>query len=51
MDPDITLERAGDAMLEIKQIIFKKHPEIKDITIQLEPHVPEHVTDVPSKLV
>jgi cation diffusion facilitator family transporter len=51
MDPETTLAKSGDVMLALKVALRRKFPEVADIIIQVEPHQPEHYTDVPEQLV
>lgn len=50
MDPALSLDRAGEVMLNIKAHLMQKFPELSDILIQIEPHRPVHVHDVPENL-
>jgi cation diffusion facilitator family transporter len=51
LDPDMTLERAGTVMIDVKRRLRVRFPELRDILIQVEPHHPEHYQDVPEQLV
>ncbi len=51
MAPEITLKEAGEVMLEVKSQLKKEFPDLSDVLIQLEPHVPHHVDDVPKSLI
>lgn len=51
LDPDVLLGDAGQVMFDVKAKIRAELPEVKDIIVQLEPHVPEHVDDVPERLI
>lgn len=50
MSPATTLEEAGVVMLGVKEKLAKRFPDLEDVLIQLEPHKPEHVDDVPEQL-
>ncbi len=50
MDPETTLEEAGQVMLVVKDKLEERFPDLEDVLIQLEPHEPEHIDDVPEKL-
>lgn len=51
LDPDLSLRRAGDIMTDVKEQLHDHFPDVEDVLVQLEPHVPEHVEDVPDQLV
>ncbi len=51
LDPDVRLSEAGETMIAVKTLLKKEFPAVKDIIVQLEPHVPEHVEDVPDRLI
>lgn len=51
MDPETQLDVAGDVMLKVKARLREAFPELADILIQVEPHKPIHVQDVPETLV
>lgn len=51
LDPDVRLAEAGQIMVEVKRRIREALPEVKDIIVQLEPHEPMHVEDVPERLI
>lgn len=51
LDPDMSLERAGEILLKVKVQLREEFTELADILIQIEPHKPEYVEDVPEKLV
>lgn len=51
LDPQLTLAAAGEIMVTVKEMVRAKLPEVKDIVVQLEPHVPEHIEDVPDRLI
>lgn len=51
LDPDLRLSEAGEVMVAVKALLRKELPEVKDIIVQLEPHVPAHVEDVPDLLI
>ena len=51
LDPEITLAYAGQIMKDVKSTVSEALPEVDDIIVQLEPHVPEHVDDVPERLI
>lgn len=51
LDPEISLAEAGAIMLEVKRRVKKELPEVRDIVVQLEPHEPHHLEDVPELLI
>lgn len=51
LDPELRLADAGSIMIEVKRRLRHEIPEVKDIIVQLEPHEPEHVDDVPARLI
>lgn len=51
MDPSTPLARGGEVMLLAKEKLQRRFPDVQDVLIQLEPHEPEHIDDVPEKLV
>ncbi|RAL21550.1 cation transporter [Lujinxingia litoralis] len=51
VDPDMRMEEAGDVLLQIKDRLYERFPEIEDVLVQLEPHHPLHYEDVPENLV
>lgn len=51
LDPDTPLAEAGDILLEVKQTLRERFSSLEDILVQIEPHVEEHVDDVPEQLV
>lgn len=44
-DPSMSLSEAGKAMLKIKRRIREAFPTVRDIVIQLEPHLPDFLDD------
>ncbi|AWV89058.1 cation diffusion facilitator family transporter [Bradymonas sediminis] len=50
LDPKMSLETAGDILLAVKANLREAFPEVADILIQIEPHKPIHIEDVPEKL-
>ncbi len=51
LDPETRLSTAGDIMLHVKRHLRDKFDNLEDIIIQIEPHSPTHVEDVPDQLV
>ncbi len=51
LDPELSLRRAGEIMNDVKARLHGQFPDVEDVLVQLEPHVPEHVEDVPEQLV
>lgn len=51
LDPQMSLEEAGEVMIYIKERLRAQFPELLDILIQIEPHHPRHYEDVPDQLV
>ena len=51
LDPQISLREAGVIMLEVKRRVRDELPDVRDIVVQLEPHEPHHIDDVPEKLI
>ena len=49
--PEMQLSQAGAVMLRVKERLREHFPEIEDILIQIEPHKPIHLEDVPENLV
>jgi len=50
LDPQMSLEAAGEIMLQLKINLREAFPELADILIQIEPHKPIHLEDVPENL-
>lgn len=48
--PETRLEEAGEVMLELKEALYRRFPQVVDIVIQVEPHKPKHYQDVPEQL-
>ena len=44
--PETTLAEAGERMLLLKARLHERFPEVQDIVVQLEPHLPEHLPPV-----
>jgi divalent metal cation (Fe/Co/Zn/Cd) transporter len=50
LDPQMSLEQAGEVMIYIKERLRAQFPDLRDILIQIEPHHPRHYEDVPEQL-
>ena len=50
MDPHMKLEQAGEILLQVKELLRRKFPELADVLVQIEPHKPVHLDDVPETL-
>jgi cation diffusion facilitator family transporter len=50
LDPEMKLERAGDILLQVKARLRRDFAELTDILVQIEPHKPVYIEDVPEKL-
>ncbi len=44
-DPHLTLHTAGEGMLALRRDLHERFPEVRDIVIQLEPHLPVFLND------
>lgn len=51
LDPEMKLERAGEILLEVKDLLKSEFGDVADVIVQIEPHKKIHVEDVPEKLV
>ncbi len=51
LDPDMKLEHAGEILLRVKARLKAHFEDVTDVIVQIEPHKPIHVDDVPEKLV
>lgn len=51
LDPDMRLERAGEILLDVKDLLRSEFGDVADVIVQIEPHKKVHVEDVPEKLV
>lgn len=51
LDPQMTLEDAGEILLRVKARLKNHFEDVTDVIVQIEPHKPIHVEDVPEKLV
>lgn len=51
LDPDMRLERAGEILLKVKDRLKGHFADVSDVLVQIEPHKPTYVEDVPEKLV
>jgi cation diffusion facilitator family transporter len=51
LDPEMTLEEAGQILLRVKSRLKDHFEGVIDVIVQMEPHKPVHVEDVPEELV
>lgn len=51
LDPEMSLEDAGEILLRVKARIKEHFVDATDVIVQIEPHKPIHVEDVPDELV
>lgn len=51
LDPEMQLSEAGDILLDVKTTLREQFADLEDILVQVEPHVEEHVDDVPEQLI
>lgn len=51
LDPEMPLSEAGDILLDVKTTLRRHFSDLEDILVQIEPHVEEHVDDVPEQLI
>lgn len=51
LDPDMRLEEAGKILLRVQELLESRFDDVTDVLVQVEPHKPIHVEDVPDKLI
>jgi cation diffusion facilitator family transporter len=51
LDPDMKLEKAGEILLRVKARLKNHFADVSDVIVQIEPHKPIHMQDVPETLV
>ena len=51
LDPQMKLEAAGEILLRVKERLTVHFDDVTDVIVQVEPHKPIHVEDVPEELV
>lgn len=51
LDPEMKLERAGEILLEVQDMLMREFGDVADVIVQVEPHKRVHVEDVPDQLV
>jgi len=51
LHPEMPLSEAGDILLDVKTTLREQFADLEDILVQVEPHVEEHVDDVPDQLI